>query len=155
VISARALLHGGALALPVGVALAWAMLMSFGDLRLGLRQALIFAVPAAIAAQIAALLRWSALERRAIANKPGWPAGIGMAAITHLLFGLLFALGLAVAVGLEHGFGESSWAQLLVQALFFTLASIGAVGMGTFFVTAVLAQKVAALRHKELALEPV
>lgn len=151
---ARARLHLGALLIALLAPLGWALLLwrdrlAVGDLRL-----LAFAVPGIIAAQMAAWMRWRALERRAGAGRHGWPAGLGMAALTHLLFGLLVALGLVVAVGPRAWLADASPWMLVPQALFFSLMSLGACGLVTFLATALLAQHVAHRRGRELAHDP-
>ena len=52
------------------------------------------------------------------------------------------ALGLVVATGPRAWLAESSPLQLLAQAAFFSLASLGVCGLVTFVATALLAQHV-------------
>ncbi len=111
---------------------------------------LIFGGFGAVAAEIAAWLRWSALERRVRALTGGWQTGIGMAAITHLLFGVLLGVVLTLSIGWEKAIGNGGVSDLVIQAGFFFAASLLTVGWITFPTTALLAHGIAARRRKEL-----
>ena len=150
-IAVRGWLHIGALVIPLVAGVAWTLLLFRDDLAGGLLKSLYFAVPAIVAAQAIALLRWRALERRATAGEGGWKTGLGMAALTHALFGVLLAVALALAVGLSKWWVDSGVWNLIGQAAFFAVASIGAAGVITFPGTALLAQRIASLRQRELA----
>ena len=147
----RLLLHLAALLLPPAAAALFAALVN-RDPEFVLRIALYFGGAGALAAQIAAILRWPALERRARAGTGGWLAGLGMAAITHALFGVLIVVGLAFAVGgWEKSAGSGRPSDLVVQALFFIAMSVLPLGALTFPLTAGLAEVVSRLRARELA----
>lgn len=150
-IAARGWLHIGALLIPLAAAVGWTLLVFRDDLAGGLLKTLYFAGPAMVAAQVVAVLRWRALERRATAGEGGWKTGLGMAAMTHGLFGVLLAVVLALAAGLSKGLVDSGFGNLIGQAAFFTIASISAAGAITFPVTALLAQRIASMRQRELA----
>lgn len=148
-IPARGWLHLGALLISLILPIGWVMILFHDDIASGLRKSMIFGVPGLLAAQLAAWLRWGALKRRAVSGD-GWKTGLGMAAITHVWFGIFAALGLAASNGWKHWLADGSIGNLLGQAIFFTLGSIGAVGAITFPTTALLAHRVASLRHCEL-----
>lgn len=148
---ARMRLHVGAFGIALVAPLGWVLLL-YRDrwMEVDLRMAA-FALPGVAAAQIAALLRWPALARRALDGRAGWPSGLGMASITHVLFGVFVALGLFLVTGPRAWLAESSLWALVPQALFFTLASLGACGIVTFVATALLARHVATRHREELA----
>lgn len=148
---ARLLLHLAALVVPFALAAAWSAVSDRGDSQLGLRQALIFGGLGALSAQLAALLRWPALERRAQAGEGAWKAGLGMAALTHVFFGVLFAAALNASVLWLQPDKASAAADVVLQALFFIAMPVLVAGIVSFPSTAVLAQGIAALRRKELA----
>lgn len=148
---ARVLLHLAGLVVPFAIAAAWSLAVDRNDPQLGLKQTAIFGLLGALSAQVAALLRWPALDQRARAGAGAWKTGLGMAAITHVLFGLLFALALnASLLWLQPG-EASDAVDAILQALFFITMSMLAAGLVTFPLTAALAQGIAALRRKELA----
>lgn len=148
---ARLLLHLAALVVPVAAAAAWSFALNAADPRLALRQTLIFGGLGVVAAQIAALARWRALDRRARAGEGAWVTGLGMAALTHVLFGVLFALALnASLLWLQPG-SDGGVGAVVVQALFFIAMSVLTIGLLSFPLTAALAQGLAALRARELA----
>ena len=148
---ARLLLHVAALLLPPAAAALFAVMVN-RDPAFVLRMAVYFGGAGALSAQIAALLRWPALERHAIAGSGGWLAGLGMAAIAHLVFGILLVIGLAVASGgWEKSAGTGRPSDLIFQALFFIAMSIMPLGALTFPLTAAVAEYVARLRARELA----
>lgn len=148
---ARLYLHCVALIAPFTAAATFACMVD-RDADFILRMAGIFGGVGALSAQIAALLRWRALERRARAGSGGWITGIGMAAITHVLFGVLAAIGLAIAAGgWRKSAGSGSPFDIVVQALFFMLASILPVGIVTVPATGGFAEWIARLRSRELA----
>jgi len=147
---ARLWLHVAALLAPLAAAAAWSFLLNPDDARLALRQTCLFGGLAAVAAQIAALSCWRALDRRARAGSGAWKVGIGMAAITHLLFGALFALGMNVSLWLLRSADASSIGDAAVQALFFVAVSALSVGFVSFPLTAALAHGLAGLRAREL-----
>ena len=94
------------------------------------------------------------LQARAMANGPAWLTGLGMAAITHLLFGVLLVLTLLVASGAGEWTSMESWWQLPAQALFFAFVSLSLTGVVTLPATAWIAHRVARHYQKELASEP-
>ena len=147
---ARTRLHFGALAIALVAPLGWALLLYRDRLMDADVRLVAFALPGVAAAQVAAWLRWPALARRAGSGRAGWPSGLGMAAITHLLFGALIALGLFFATGPRAWLAESSPWALVVQVVFFSVMSLGACGVVTFAATALLAQHVAARHRQEL-----
>jgi hypothetical protein len=147
---ARLLLHACALIAPFVAALAWSMLLMRNDLSLALRQTLLLGAAGALAAEIAALIGWRAIERRAAASRAGWPVGLGMAAITHLLFGVLFDAMLVAAVGWRASMGPGHVSDLVLQSFFFALVSALTLGAATFPLTALLAQWITAQRRREL-----
>jgi hypothetical protein len=144
---ARLSLHLIALLLPFAAAATFALMID-RDEELVLRQSAIFGGVGALSAQIAALLRWRALDRRALEGHGGWITGVGMAAITHALFGILFVIGLAFAVGWQKS--ADSPFDFVWQAIFFIAASVLPLGTLTFPLTAGLAEVVARMRHREL-----
>jgi hypothetical protein len=144
------LLHACALIAPFLAALCWSAIVMRNDISLALRQALLLGAAGALAAEIAALIGWRAIERRAAAARSGWPAGLGMAAITHLLFGVLFDAMLVIAVGWRESMGTGHVSDLVLQSFFFALASVLALGAATFPLTALLAQWITALRRTEI-----
>lgn len=148
---ARLWLHLGALVAPLAAAALWSLLLYRTDIAKGLSQAAVFGIAGALAAQIAALLRWRALDRRAHEASGGWQTGVGMALITHVLFGVLFDVVLVASVGLSASMGTHRYSDLLLQSLFFAAMSISAVGLITFPTTALFTQKIAAIRRRELA----
>lgn len=154
---ARLRLHAGALLIALCAPLPWVLLMLQPDhLKIADLRLLVFAVPGIVAAQIAAWLCWRALVRRVREGRDGWPAGLGMAVLTHLLFGALVALALFLAGVSDTGTSESSFWMVVFQALFFALMSFGTCGLVTVIATALLAQHVAKrLRLHELAAEMV
>ncbi|MEP7096991.1 MAG: hypothetical protein ABI748_04950 [Dokdonella sp.] len=150
--SARATLHLVALLAPFAAAALWVLLMYRSQSGVALRQFLLFGGLGALAAQVAAWLRWRALERRAREGHGAWHTGIGMAAITHLLFAVFGeALLVLAAGGWRSVAGTGRGSDIVLQMLFFLLISIFAVGAISFPSTAVLAQWIANLRRKELA----
>lgn len=148
---ARVLLHLAALIVPFAVAAAWSLVVNRADSRPDLEQTVIFGSLGALSAQIAATLRWRALDRRARAGEGAWKAGLGMAAITHVLFGLLFAAAVNASVLWLQPEGASGVGHVMLQVVFFVAISMLAAGIATFPLTAALAQGIAALRRKELA----
>ena len=150
---ARLWLHVAALVAPLAAAGAWMLVMREASLSSGFGGFVFFGIGcvAVVSAQVAALLRWRALERRAREGHGAWLTGIGMAAITHLLFGVFADLLLVAAVG---AVGQASDAgkpsDLALQVLFFFIMSVFALGAITFPATALLAHWIAALRRKEL-----
>lgn len=153
--NARLTLHLVALLAPFAAASLWCLLllmMSGGNGEVAWRQFLLFGGLGALAAQIAALLRWRALERRAREGVGAWLTGIGMAAITHLLFAIFGELLLVVALGgWRSAAGTGRASDIVIQMFFFLLVSMFAVGAITFPSTALLVQWIANRRRKELA----
>ena len=148
---ARAVLHLAALVVPFAVAAVWSVIANRADTGFDLEQTVIFGGLGALSAQVAAALRWRALDRRARAGEGAWKAGIGMAAITHALFGVLFAAAVNASVLWLQPEGASGATDVMLQVVFFVAVSMLVVGLATFPLTAALAQGVAALRRKELA----
>ncbi len=151
--NARMTLHLVALAAPLAAAALWCLLLnSVNTDGIAWRQFLLFGGLGAISAQVAALLRWRALERRAREGSGAWLTGIGMAAITHLLFAAFGELLLVVSVGgWLHAAGTGRGSDIVIQMIFFLLVSIFAVGAITFPSTALLVQWIANMLRKELA----
>lgn len=148
-IGARARLHLAAAVIPAGLAIsAVSLLLDFGTSTKFLSDVARFAGSAVLAAQLAAWLRWGALERRARSGSDGWPAGLGMAALTHALFGLLLALAAARTDDWTTALGDAA-----IIGSFFALFSLGMAGVPSFLLTAWLAQHLTARRRKELNLE--
>ncbi len=150
-IGARARLHLAAALMPAALAVPWALWMTGGPMGRTLRSAVLFAGPAILAAQLAAWLRWGAIERRARNGGDGWPAGLGMAALTHGLFGLLLALVMLAETRTD------DWTDTLSDSAIigslFALASLVLAGVPSFLLTAWLAQRLTVRRRKELNLE--
>lgn len=147
---ARTILHIAALVISVLPLVVWLLVKDQSVDSKSLSAIMIFAGPAIFAAQFAALLRWKALKARAMANKRAWLTGIGMAAITHLMFGLLLSLVLlVVSGGGELSTVEIGW-QFPVQIMFFSLVSLSLVGVVTFPATAWIAHWVAGRYRKEM-----
>lgn len=151
---ARVVLHLAALLLPVLPLAGWMLVVDRSLDWNSFAAMLFFAGPAVLAAQLAAWLRWKALQARAMANGPAWLTGLGMAAITHLLFGVLLVLTLLVASGAGEWTSMESWWQLPAQALFFAFVSLSLTGVVTLPATAWIAHRVARHYQKELASEP-
>ena len=146
------LLHLAALLAPFAAAGLWCLRLVPVRGDFALAQFLLFGIVGALAANLAALLRWRALERRARAGEGAWITGIGMAAITHLLFGALFVVLIVAGVGgWRNAAGTGRPFDLVLQALFFFAISVFAAGIVTFPVTAWIAHAVAARRRRELA----
>jgi hypothetical protein len=150
-ISARTWLHIAAVVAPCAAAMLGSILLNRTDLRLATGQAVIFGIGGTLAAQIAALLRWHALDRRAREGSGAWKTGLGMAVTTHALFGLLFVAATAASMRWLEAGDPGSAKELFAQAGFIAALSVLSVGAITFPATALLAQKIAALRRKELA----
>lgn len=151
---ARMTLHLAALLAPLAAAALWGLMMRHAVTGFAWRPALIFGGIGALSAQCAALLRWPALERRARAGSDAWITGIGMAAITHILFGVLLVALIALGVGgWRNAAGTGRPSDLVVQALFFMVASLFTVGIVTFPAGAWIAHRVAAMRRRELGLD--
>lgn len=149
--SARVVLHLGAGVLPLAV-VAVAVLLVFGRGALsaaGATEAGFIGLAAAAAAQIAALAGWPLLDDAA--RRTGWwrplLTGVGMALLTHLLFGPIMQL-----VGRLHAAASyPSVAGLLLGALSLSLVSLLLVGWATAPLVAAFAVFVHRLRSKELA----
>ena len=97
--SARLLLHLVALLVPLLVAALFCMVQHGTLGTLVWRQLVLLGGVGLVAAQLAALISWRALERRAREGRGAWVVGLGMAALTHLLFGVLFDLAIVLAFG--------------------------------------------------------
>lgn len=151
---ARVALHLAALVLPLLPLAGWMLVVERSFDWNGLSAMLFFAGPAIVAAQLAAWLRWSALKARASSHGRAWLTGLGMAFITHLLFGVLLVLTLLVASGSKEWATMESWWQLPAQALFFAFVSLSLTGVVTLPATAWIAHRVARHYQKELASEP-
>jgi hypothetical protein len=145
------ILHLAALLIALLATSLWSLALNRGDLQLALKQDAIFGGIGALSAQLAALLRWRALERRARAGEGAWLTGLGMAAITHVLFGLIFTAALNASVRWLQPDEAGTASDVVLQALFFVAMSVLVVGVVSFPLTAALAQGIAALRRKELA----
>lgn len=153
---ARLRLHVGALLIALIAPLPWVLLLWRDRLEVADLRLLAFAVPGIVAAQIAAGLCWRRLVRRAREGRDGWLVGLGMAVLTHLLFGVFVALAFFLADVSQTGTSESSFWMVVFQSLFFALMSFGACGLVTFIAATVLAQHVVKrLRSHELAAEVV
>lgn len=144
-------LHLAALLIALLLASVWSLVLDRGDMQLALKEDAIFGGIGALSAQLAALLRWRALERRARVGEGAWLTGLGMAAITHVLFGLIFTAALNASVLWLQPEEAVAVSDLALQVLFFTAMSVLVAGVVSFPLTAALAQGIAALRRKELA----
>ncbi len=150
---ARFLLHLAALIAPLGAACLWNLVMYRVNDGFALNQFAIFGGLGALAAEISAALRWPALERRAREGGGAWLTGLGMAVLTHVLFGVLFVGAIVIALGgWRAAAGTGSPFDLVLQAAFFFVMSLSAVGVVTFPATACLAHALARLRRRELGL---
>jgi hypothetical protein len=148
---ARLLLHLAALIAPFVAAGAFCALLFRSETISAWRQASVLGGIGALAAQIAAAVCWRSLDRRAGAGSGAWKIGLGMAALTHLLFGILLTAAFAASIRLLDAGDSGNAKDLLLQAAFFALASLTTVGAITFPLSAWLAEAIAALRRKELA----
>jgi hypothetical protein len=147
---ARLLLHACALIAPFVAALTGSAILMRNDIALGLEQTLMIGAAGAFAAEIAALIGWRAIERRAAVSRNGWPVGLGMAATTHLLFGVMCDALLVAAAGWRESMSTGRASDLVLPAFFFALISAMALGAATFPLTALLAQWITAVRQGEL-----
>lgn len=149
---ARLYLHLAALLTPLAAAGLWGALM-FGIYGgFPSTQFLLFGGIGVLSAQIAALLGWRGLDRRAREGRDAWVVGFGMAAITHVLFGVLGDVWLIAAAGGWHeAIGSGGVTSAVIQVLFFVAMSLFALGAITFPVTALMAHWIAVLRRRELA----
>jgi hypothetical protein len=143
----RLVLHLAALVLPVA-AVVGALLVLQGDGGLSLPRLgdlLRIAVPAVLAAQIAAALgaRWL-LRPTASAWLLPLAVGFGMALLTHLLFGPLFVLSLALG-------GERLGGDSMKMMVLFWLAPAVFVGWLSAPLTMAVGVSVDRLRRRELA----
>jgi len=148
---ARIVLHLVALLAPFFAAGAFCALLFRSETISAWRQAGILGGIGALAAQMAAAVCWRSLDRRARVGSGAWKIGLGMAALTHLLFGVLLMAALAASIRLLDAGDPGNAKDLLLQASFFALASLTTVGALTLPLSAWLAQAIAALRRKELA----
>jgi len=148
---ARLVLHAVALIAPFVAAGAFSALLFRSEMAAGWRQAGVLGGIGALAAQIAAAVCWRSLDRHAREGRGAWKTGLGMAALTHLLFGALLTAAFAASIRFLDAGDAGSANDLLLQAVFFSLASLTTVGAFTFPFTAWLAHAIAALRRKELA----
>lgn len=151
---ARILLHFAALVIAVLPVLLWLVVTDQAIDSKSFSAIMIFVGPAIFAAQFAALVRWKALKLRAMANNRAWLTGLGMAAITHLMFGVLLSLVLLVVSGGGELSSVEIWWQFPVQVLFFALVSLSLTGVVTFPATAWIAHWIAGRYRKEMAREP-
>ncbi|MBL8300526.1 MAG: hypothetical protein JNN30_19485 [Rhodanobacteraceae bacterium] len=137
-ISSRAVLHGAALILPLA-AVAGLMLAARGFLR----EAVPLIIASVLAAQCAALGGRVLLARSAQSH---WMAalliGLGMALLTHALFGRMYALWSSI-------FSERG--DLLLTALVFSWGSFILAGFATLPLTMAVCVVVHHLHRKELA----
>ena len=152
--SARVIVHLSALLLPMIPVLLWLIAMGKQFDVAGLMATLIIAAPAVLAAQTAVLLRWSALDRRALSQQSAWPTGLCMAVLTHFFFGIYLALAFVTTMGLQEWRGDGAIWQVPLQAIFFGIVSLGLAGAVSLPVTAWVVHVVSRRREKELALEP-
>ena len=151
--SARAILHLCGLLLPTIPVLLWLAAMGKQFDIAGLMVLLATAGPAVLAAQTVALLRWRALDRRARSRQSAWPTGLGMAVHTHFFFGIYLALAFVATTGLQEWRGDGAIWQIPLQAIFFSIVSLGLCGAVSLPVTAWIAHLVSQRREKELARE--
>lgn len=148
---ARLWLHLAALLAPLAAVSVGPFMARDAGVMFGLSGFAIYGSIAVVSAQVAALLRWRALERHAREGHGAWRTGIGMAAITHLLFGVLADAVLIAAIGgWQEAAGTGKPSDIVLQMAFFFAASVFALGAVTFPATALLAHWIAALRRKEL-----
>jgi hypothetical protein len=148
---ARIVLHGVALLAPFVAAGAFCALLFRSEATSAWRQAGVLGGIGALAAQIAAAVCWRSLDRRARDGQGAWKTGLVMAGLTHLLFGVLLMAAFAASIRFLDAGDPGNAGDLLLQAAFFSLASLTTVGALTFPFTAWLAHAIAALRRKELA----
>lgn len=148
---ARLYLHLSALAIPLLATSVWSLALNRGDLPLAVKQDAIFGGVGVLSAQLASLLRWPTLERRARAGEGAWLTGLGMAALTHVFFGVIFAAMVNASVLWLQPEEAGGATDAILQALFFIAMSVLVVGAASFPLTAALAHGIAALRRKELA----
>jgi len=146
----RLYLHLAALLAPLVAASVWCLFLYRAEVAAKWGVVAVVVGLAILSAQMAALLRWRPLDARARAGSGAWRAGIGMAAITHALFGVFLDVALIFVVGgwsTVAGTGHAS--DLFPQAFFFIVASVLPLGLVTFPATAVFATWIATLRRKE------
>ena len=148
---ARIVLHLVALLAPFLAAGAFCALLFRSETISAWRQAGVLGGIGALAAQIAAAVCWRPLDRRARAGSGAWKIGLAMAALTHLLFGVLLMGAFAASIRLLDAGDPGGAKDLLLQAAFFALASLTTVGALTLPLSAWLAQVLAAMRRTELA----
>jgi len=151
VIRARLVLHAVALIAPFVAAGAFCALLFRSETTSAWRQAGVLGGIGAIAAQIAAAVCWRSLDRHAREGRGAWKTGLGMAVLTHVLFGVLLAGAFAASLRFLDAGDPGSAKDLLLQAAFFSVASLTTAGAFTFPFTAWFAHAIAALRRKELA----
>ena len=150
--SARAWLHLAAVIAPLLAAALWSVLMASANGGIAWQPLLIFGAIGTICAQLAVLPRWRALERRTREGHGVWRTGLGMAFVTHVLFGFTcVALLFLGGAGWQNPGPGSGVSDLLVQVLFFFAASLFSLGFITLPATALLADRIAVLRRRELA----
>jgi hypothetical protein len=147
----RIYLHLAAFVAPLAAAVAWCAVIYRSELANAAGVVAVVGGLGILAAQMAALLRWRALEARAREGRGAWLNGIGMAAITHALFGVFLDVALVLSVGgWREAVGTGKPTDLLIQSLVFFIASVMPIGLVTFPATALFATWIAALRAKEL-----
>lgn len=161
-IHARACLHLAAALIPAGLAASVSVaVLNVALSAQSLSEIAQFAGPAVLAAQLAAWLCWGALERRARSGRNGWPVGLGMAALTHALFGLLLMLVMLVVgfyrgwIAGVYGWSMASLGEAALLGSIVALFSLGITGVPSFLLTIWLAQRLTVRRRKELNLESV
>ena len=110
----------------------------------------VLALAPSASAQLATALRWRRIDARARQRLSGWPAGIGIALLTHLIFAALGAV--AVVVWDWSNPHDGSWlvnvAAVFGSLFFFSLLFGGALSLP---LSALAAQWAAAQRAGELA----
>lgn len=147
----RLFLHLGALFAPLAAAGTWCLMLYRSEVPSALGIIGVVGGLGVLSAQVAAFLRWHALDLHARAGHGAWRTGIGMAAITHALFGVLLDGALVLSVGgWREAAGTGKASDLLLQSLFFFFVSVMPLGLVTFPATAFFATWIAALRRKEL-----
>jgi len=138
------LLHGAALVVPLLIILSRgpANMLAVAPVVGIVRIIGINGVIAVCAAQLACLIYWPWIERRARRNASGWPIGIVLAGACHVLFSVGLLLPGMTSM---HAFGEALGMSVLVLGF-----SLIFEGWLSFPLSMVVAQWVVHLRAREL-----
>jgi len=141
---ARFLLHAAALVVPLLIILlrSPANMLAVAPVS-GIVQTIgIDGVIAVVAAQLASLIYWPWIERRARRSASGWPIGIVLAGACHVLFSIGLLLPGMTSM---HAFGEALGMSVLVLGFSLVLQ-----GWLSFPLSMVVAQWVVHVRAREL-----